>query len=135
MDVLNFITHRRVLGPLTDELLDRLRAGEQLGPVVADLGDRFELMKGFTRSGEVARIIDHWPADHLDRVRQKVIWGLEQRKLGVPIDFHWRGDDEYPETVTNIWQEGNDLYIEFLHPPFAVAGVENGSAGSDAAAP
>jgi hypothetical protein len=117
MEVLNFLFLDRVMGAMTDEVLMRLKANESMGTIAAQIGDRFDLLRGYTKSADVLRIIDHWPEAQLDMIRDTVIRGLEQRQKGVAMRFHFRGDDEYPETLTRIEVRENDITIEFLHPP------------------
>jgi hypothetical protein len=33
------------------------------------------------------------------------------------VNITWKGDADFPETVTRFELRGNHLQIEFLHPP------------------
>ena len=117
METLNFLFNDRVLGPFTEEVLVRLKSDQLMGSIAAEIGTRFDLLRGYTKAEDVIHIIEHWPEAQLQMIRSTVVWGLEQRLKGTTMRFHFRGDDEFPETLTRIEVRDNDITIEFLHPP------------------
>jgi hypothetical protein len=117
MEAVDYIFAEEHLDDLSDEMLTRFKAGESLGVVISEIGARHGFFRGYTKPPAARVIIEHWPASHLEQIRWTVIAGLTMRKQGVPIRFHWKGDDEHPETITSILFKENDIHIEFAHPP------------------
>jgi len=131
MEAMGFIFAEERLDEIGEELLRRFRSDERFGDIIAEIGDRYRCFPGKTRSSEARRIIEHWPAAHLAMVRSAIIWGITNRNAGVPTRFHWKGDDEHPETVTRFEIKDADIYVEFAHPPaFAQHGKVEAAVGA-----
>ncbi len=98
------------------EILARLSAGDHPGAVVADLGRKFRTLRG-SGPARVERIVRAWPDLHMEAVSCMLQWALGKLDTEDRIHISWKGDAEYPETVTRFELRGNQLQIEFAHPP------------------
>jgi hypothetical protein len=57
----------------------------------------------------------------MEAVASVFTWALSKIDSDDRVSITWKGDADYPETVTRFELRGNQLKIEFLHPPAALA--------------
>lgn len=120
MKVLNRVFDERVVDRHLDDLIARFSEGDSLKAVLIDLAEDQKKFKKNTRVMGVGWVAENWPESHLQVVRSTVLWALSQRQQGNPIKLNWKGDAENDETVTRIEITGDEVTIEFAHPPAAI---------------
>ena len=120
MKVLNRVFDDRVVDSHLDDLVQRFSEGDSLKAVLVDLAEDQKKFKKNTRVMGVGWVAENWPESHLEVVRSTILWALKQRQQGNPLKIHWKGDAENDETVTRVEIKGDEVTIEFAHPPAAV---------------
>jgi len=118
VDLLNLIFGSALILNDGHEIYARLSAGEHPADVVVDLGKKFKRWERM-QPERVETIIRNWPDLHMEAVSSMVTWALSKLETPERVMISWKGDAEYPETVTRFELRGNNLQIEFLHPPAA----------------
>ncbi len=98
------------------EIYARLSAGDHPADVLVELGKKFDGFKR-ARPEAVEQIVRNWPEHHMEAVGKMVQWALSKLDTDDRITIKWKGDADYPETVTRFEIRGNELEIEFAHPP------------------
>ncbi len=125
MDLLNFIFDTALILNDGHEIYARLSAGDNPAQIVLDQGNKFGRLKK-ARVEAVERVANNWPALHMEAVSSIVTWALSKLDSDDRVRITWKGDADYPETVTRFELRGNHLQIEFLHPPAALAAAAIG---------
>ncbi len=95
------------------EILARLDNGDDLVEIFQDLNAKFGNQQNGTAIQTVARA---WPALHREAVSAMLRWSLGKLDTDDRILIDWKGDAEYPETVTRFELRDHRLLIEFAHP-------------------
>lgn len=96
------------------EIYARLEAGDDLADIAEEFGEKL----GRNGAGaKVRRVIEGWPPTHLEAVAQMLRWALSKLDTEERITIKYKGDDQHPETVTRFELRGNELLVEFAHPP------------------
>ena len=116
IDVLNLIFQSALVMNDGHEIYARLSAGDHPADVVVDLGKKFKRWDRL-RPQVVESVIRNWPDTHMEAVSSMVTWALSKLETPDRVTISWKGDADYPETVTRFELRGNNLQIEFLHPP------------------
>jgi hypothetical protein len=100
------------------EVLARLEAGEDVVEICDDYCRRLGREDHIPAS---RRLLKGWPPLHMEVVTQLVRWALGKLDTDDRITIHWKGDADSPETVTRFELKGQDMTIEFAHPPSLLA--------------
>jgi hypothetical protein len=116
MTLLNIVFQSALIMNDGHEIHARLSAGDHPAEVVVDLGKKFDRFKR-VKPYMVEQVIRNWPEQHMEAVGEMVKWALSKLDTDDRISISWKGDADYPETVTRFELRGNHLQIEFLHPP------------------
>jgi hypothetical protein len=119
MQLLNFVFDTALILNDGHEIYARLSAGEDPAQVLIEQGNKFGRFKK-TRAAAVERVANNWPTLHMEAVASLVTWALSKLDSDDRVRITWKGDADYPETVTRFELRGNHLQIEFLHPPGAL---------------
>jgi hypothetical protein len=120
MQLLNFVFDTALILNDGHEIRDRLEAGEDPAEVLIDQGLKFGRLRG-RRAASIERVARNWPPLHMEAVASVVTWALSKLDSSERVRITWKGDAEYPETVTRFELRENHLQIEFLHPPAAMS--------------
>ena len=126
MQVLNTVFSAGLIGNDGHEIAARLSAGDDVRDIVGDLAVEFG------RPDQVVAIesvIKAWDPLHMEAVTQLVGWALGKLDTEDRVMIEWKGDEEYPETVTKFELRDHTLHIEFAHPPVAVTPAAAASGG------
>lgn len=119
MELLNLVFDTALILNDGHEIYARLSAGEDPAQVLIDQGNKFGRFKK-VRAAAIERVATNWPALHMEAVASVVTWALSKLDSPDRVRITWKGDADYPETVTRFELRGNHLQIEFLHPPAAL---------------
>lgn len=106
-----------VIGGREKEILQRLIAGESLPTFVHE---SVKEVRQFRRQALLAgtnQVVENWPLEHHEMIRSALMWALQKRVQGAPVKVTWKGDDEHTEFVTKIEIKGDELVLDFAHPP------------------
>lgn len=114
MDLLSMVFSSGIIGNDGHEILARLQVGDDPAEIMSDLGDKFDRSEQGRALQEVAR---NWPPLHLEMLAGVVQWALGKLDTDDRVMIEWKGDAEYPETVTKFELRDHTLRIEFAHPP------------------
>jgi hypothetical protein len=117
MELLNLVFTTSLILNDGHEIFDRLRAGDDVADIVEDVAKKFGRE---ARTEEIRAVTRSWPALHVEAVAEVVRWALGKLDTEDRITINWKGDADHPETVTRLEFRGNNLMIEFAHPPVAV---------------
>ena len=114
MEVLNLVSTTALILNDGHEILERIRAGDDLTEIANDLAHKFGRPE---MVDEVRRVVNGWPQEHLEAVREMVGWALGKLDTEDRITIRWKGDAESPDTFTRFELRDHTLLIEFAHPP------------------
>ena len=98
------------------EILARLQTGDDPADIVTDLASKFRTLKR-ADAARVQQVISAWPRLHMEAVGEVLKWALGKLDTDERISISWKGDADNPETVTRFELRGNQLQVEFAHPP------------------
>jgi len=123
VEILNAVFNSPLILNDGHEILARLAAGDEPEDIVIDLNAKF----GNPEVGGLIRSLGQsWPRLHLQAVARVVQWALEKLDTEDRVTITWKGDAEYPETVTRFELRGHSLQIEFAHPPGSLPAAATG---------
>ncbi len=116
MALLNAVFQTALIMNDGHEVYARLSAGDDPADVIAELGTKFGTLTK-ARPEVLSKVVGNWPPLQMEAVSTMVQWALSKLDTDERVTINWKGDDQYPETVTRFEVKGNQLKIEFLHPP------------------
>ncbi len=102
------------------EIYARLSAGDDPAEVIAELGEKFGTLTK-AKPEVLSKVVQNWPPLQMEAVSTMVQWALSKLDTEDRVMIKWKGDDTFEETVTRFEIKGNQLKIEFLHPPSQAA--------------
>ncbi len=117
MELLNQLFETALILNDGHEIFARLAAGDDPADLVEEYARKFGRPAAVE---DIRQVTDNWPPLHIEATGRIVEWALSKLDTDDRITVHWKGDAASPETFTRFELRGNDLTVEFAHPPTAV---------------